>query len=102
MSHDADEGPAPEPTPATKPKKQRPGQFHVHQGRGPVVAEAVHGEGLGERIERAFAEANKTNLRNTVRALEKLIPQLKDSTEQARYFQALDLLPDLVAHEMHT
>lgn len=70
-------------------------------GPRPAPAPSPTGASLELQIERAFAEATKANLRPTQKALERLIPQLKDPAAKARYFQALDHLPDLVAHEVH-
>ena len=49
-------------------------------------------------IEAAFAKANRANLREVTRELERLIRELQDPALRARYEGAVDLLPDMIKH----
>lgn len=53
---------------------------------------------LKKAIEAAFARADRTNVRDVSREIEKLLRQLEDPALRRRYEGAVDLLPDMVKH----
>lgn len=53
---------------------------------------------LIREIEALFATANRTNIRDVSRKLERQVRQVHDPVQRARYESAIDLLPDMVKH----
>ena len=53
---------------------------------------------LKHQIEGLFANASVESLRETTRALEKLVRQVTDTWERKRYEDVIDMLPDMVKH----
>ena len=53
---------------------------------------------LQRAIEAAFAKADRANLRDVTREIERLLKRLDDKALRARYESAVDLLPDMVKH----
>lgn len=55
-------------------------------------------EEVQRAIEAAFAKADRSNVRDVTREIERLIRRLDDKALRARYESAVDLLPDMVKH----
>lgn len=53
---------------------------------------------LKKAIEAAFARADRTNVREVSREIERMLRQLEDPALRRRYEGAVDLLPDMVKH----
>lgn len=53
---------------------------------------------LRREIESLFARAEKTNIRETSKALDKLIRQVDDPILRRQWDAAIDALPDMVNH----
>lgn len=62
------------------------------------MGDAVDQVALKKAIEAAFARADRTNVREVSREIERLLRQLDDPALRARYEGAVDLLPDMVKH----